>query len=785
MNTLQNHKVSSQVKYDGNLTIATGRSRKETNWKNSETLWSDLLKRLSRTTRTGETLSEYKKFSKSQQSAIKDVGGFLGGTLKGGRRKVDSVVWRQLITLDADFVKGDLWASVEVMADYACAIYSTHKHEPANPRLRLVIPLSRPVTPDEYQAVSRKIASYIGIDNFDDTSFQPHRLMYWPSTSHDGEFLFEYQDEAWLDPDDILSSYEDWKDPSYWPESSRVQQARRKMADKQGDPHEKTNIVGDFCRTYSIPEAIETFLADVYEPATEGRYTYLEGTTAGGLILYEDEKFAYSHHGTDPVSGQLVNAFDLVRIHKFGDQDEMAKEGTPSGRMPSYKAMKEFASKQKSVLQAIDKRRLEEAGQDFEEEGFEEDWGWMKELKRNGKNVAISNSYNVKLILQNDPNLAGKFAKDVFSFREVLVGSVPWRKVDGVRALEDTDDAGLRNYLSDMYDITGRQVIDDSLSEILAKNEFHPVRDYLNGLKWDGVPRIDRLLIDWMGAEDTKLVQAQTRKTLVAAVKRIFEPGCKFDYVLTLLGSQGLGKSSFIELLGGEWFSDTLDDVRGKDAYEQLQGKWIVELGELAALKKADIERIKSFITIQTDNFRQAYAKRSGGYPRQCIFIATTNDEQPFKDQTGNRRFWPVKVGIREIDLESRKDFPRDQVWAEAMALYQKGEKLFLSKELESQAKQEQQKYTEESVYAEQIRDILETPQGEEFGGKGELLDRVCAAQIWDLLLLPKQGFTAVRAKEFNAVLRNTPGWIPFPTNNGKAKIKGYGCPAVFIREQV
>ena len=325
----------SLIKYNGTITIATGKSRKETAWKNREMLWSDLLTKLAETTRTRETLEEYKKLGKPQQDEIKDVGGFVGGTLKGGRRKGDAVVWRQVLTLDADFVQGDLWASVETLCDFGCAVYSTHKHSTEKPRLRLVIPLSRPVTPDEYPAIGRRVAADLGIDMFDDTTYEPHRLMYWPSTSADGDYIPTTRTSP-ADPDVVLARYPDWKDPSYWPESSRVQQQRKKLADKQGDPTAKGGIVGAFCRTYSVEEAIEAFLPDVYEPAGDGRYSYIPGSTAGGLVVYDEGKFVYSHHGTDPIGGRLVNAFDLVRIHKFGEKDEDVKPDTPIVRLPSY-----------------------------------------------------------------------------------------------------------------------------------------------------------------------------------------------------------------------------------------------------------------------------------------------------------------------------------------------------------------------------------------------------------------------------------------------------------------
>src|SRR5690554_1668437 len=151
-----------KIKYDGSITIAEGQSRHETTWKNKEMLWSGLIEKLARTTRTREAHEAYKKMTKAQRDQIKDVGGFVGGALKSGRRKTESISWRSLLTLDADFIKGDLWAAVEVMLGCACVAYSTHSHSPSSPRLRLVIPLARPITPDEYPAVARRVAADLG-----------------------------------------------------------------------------------------------------------------------------------------------------------------------------------------------------------------------------------------------------------------------------------------------------------------------------------------------------------------------------------------------------------------------------------------------------------------------------------------------------------------------------------------------------------------------------------------------------------------------------------------------
>ncbi len=207
-----------KIKHDGSIAIATGKSRKETHWKNKNILWSELVDKLSNTTRTPETYAEYKKMAKTEKDNIKDVGGFVGGGLKNGRRKAENVQNRTLLTLDLDYVNGDIWSSIELLWDFSVAMYSTHTHAADNQRLRLVIPLNRPVLPDEYQAIARMIASDLGIDQFDDTTYEPSRLMYWPSTSSDGDYIFKIQDEPWLNPDEVLARYTfGWQDVSYWP----------------------------------------------------------------------------------------------------------------------------------------------------------------------------------------------------------------------------------------------------------------------------------------------------------------------------------------------------------------------------------------------------------------------------------------------------------------------------------------------------------------------------------------------------------------------------------------
>ena len=705
------------VQHDKALDIALGNSRKTKTWKNRPMQWSEFLDRLSKETRTPETVAEYKAMNRDRQSEVKDVGGFVGGYCNNGSRS--DIRFRSLLCLDADFADGDLWDDWGLFYGNAAAVYSTHKHTPGKPRLRLVVPLSRDVTPDEYQAIGRRVADTLGIDKFDDTSYQPQRMMYWPSTSSDGEYFFRYIDAPMLDPDEVLSTYHDWRDISSWPMSSRVADIARKTATKQKDPLEKHGLVGAFCRAHTITEAIELFVP-TYTPCDEpNRYTYTEGSTAAGVVIYDD-KFSYSHHATDPASGQLCNAWDLVRLHRFGELDEDVNPDTAVNNRPSYKAMADFATKDERTKAQVVTDRMAEADADFEAlpgEDTDVPTDWKHKLKVTEKGAVAQTIENVVLVLTHDPKLSGRLGFNDMEHNICLLDDLPWReRTDHAHTWVDSDDAALRFYLERTYGLGGKDRIFDAVNIVASKNAFHPVRDYLDGCTWDGVPRVETLLVDYLGADDTEYTRAVTRKALVAAVARIYRPGCKFDYMLTLRGAQGLGKSSLIAKLGGEWFSDSFSTVQGKEAYEQVLGVWIMEVGELAGMRKAEAETIKLFITKQRDRFRPAYGRRLQEYPRQCIFIGTTNESQFLRDTTGNRRFWVVDTPNdppRDFWQELTPDVIR-LIWGEAVELFKKGEPLYLPKELEAVAREVQETYEEENPRAGIIADYLERklPEG-------------------------------------------------------------------------
>ena len=687
------------------MKIAVGNSRMDKKWKNRDITWEELCARCSSTVRTTETVEEYRKLKKGQQDSIKDVGGFVGGHLREGRRKSGMVLCRSLLTLDMDYGTPDTWNAITLFHDFKCCVYSTHKHTPKRPRLRLLIPLKREISEEEYPAVARMVAKEIGIDLFDDTTYEASRLMYWPSTSANGEFFYKVQDGAELDPDEYLSRYDDWHDASTWPVSSRQSAVVQHSLARQADPLTKPGVVGAFCRAYTVEEAIDTFLSDVYAPsAMNGRYDYIPADSSAGVITY-DGKFAYSHHATDPVCGRLLNAFDLVRLHRFRDLDDKCAPDTAPSKLPSFRAMADFALKDEKVKAMFAEDRKAQANEEFSDE----DWQKALELDKAGK---VKNTLqNLTVILMNDPLLKPLVFNQLLDGMEIK-GDVPWRHPS--KFWRDADDAQLISYVDSHYGTFSARNYDIAVAKVTDDRSYHPIREFIENLpKWDNVPRVDTLLIDYLGADDNEYVRAVTRKTLCAAIKRVLYPGCKFDSMLVLNGPQGVGKSTLIAKLAGEWFSDSLNlgDTKDKTAAEKLQGYWILEIGELAGLKKAEVETLRSFLSRQNDIYRAAFGKRATPHLRQCVFFGTTNAESGYlRDTTGNRRFWPVKTlgtGIKHAwDLTPELIC---QIWAETLVYVKQGEKLYLSAELEALSKVEQREAMESDEREGLVRLYLDT----------------------------------------------------------------------------
>ena len=768
---------------DFEIYISTGKDKYELKWKNKTITVGAFVTKLANPTRTPETVAEFFAMKKVDQDDIKDVGGYVGGMLKGGRRTGNSVASRTMITLDLDhadkLVTDDILDKTEeAMGPNAWVCHSTHKHTNEAPRLRIICFLDRPVTVDEYQAICRKVAEKIGIEWFDDSTYQAHRLMYWPSIPSDAEYVFidrttdlDGQEQQLLCADDVLAEYgpEDaWKDSTLWPTSSREASVIQKQIGRQADPLKKKGIVGAFCRVYDIRTAIKEFIPS-YRHDGGNRYTYTEGTTAKGVVIYE-EKWSYSNHDTDPAARHLCNSFDLVRLHKFGHLDEKAKEDTPIVKMPSFKAMAEWAEEQKAVNVELISSMFDNAVE-FGEVAEGDEGGsieWIDDLQTT-KDGAIKPTFgNVCDILTHDPTVAG------LPWTNSFTGLKEYRKVREWSA-EDTLD--VRKYLRDKYQIdVSLGNVADAIDWKADKQRHHPVKEYLEGLQgtWDGVKRAERLWIDYLGEEDNIYTRETARCWLLAAVTRIFQPGYKFDYVPVLGGKQGIRKSTLCSVLAKkqEWFGElsTFDDQK---AVEQMRGHWIMEIAELQATNRNELEQQKFFLSSVKSTVRLAYRRDSATYPRQCVFVGSTNQIEYLKDSTGNRRWWPIACdrsmceGGKVIDVEALARVV-DQIWAEVMDIWcdpDSETELSRAAIKIALARQEERMQSDEwegvvmswlgepghkRRYEEGFSDLLTFDDAEE---DMEERDRVCVLEVWQDCLGMKHPMKKYDANRIAAIL--------------------------------
>ena len=746
--------------------------------------------------------------------------GFVAGELKDNRRKAENVLNRCLVTLDADNIEpGWTQKILNLVQGLGCgyAVYSTRKHCQAKPRLRIIIPTDRLMTTEEYEPVARKIASFIGMEIMDSSTFEPSRLMYWPSCSKDSEFVFASKDKPFASVDGILRMYQNWKNPNEWPKIPNEPDTIKREIAKQKDPLEKENIIGAFCRVYDISTVIEKYLSDIYEHGNQAdKYTYINGSVANGATVYGDGKWLYSFHATDPTSRTLCNSFDLVRIHKFGHLDEEIKEGTPTNRYPSYIEMCKLALEDQNVAVEFEKQKLEKAQKEFSqsisisdnlEKVDDTDVEWRtKKLKRSSSTGLIERTINNALaILENDVAFKDKLVFDRFSNRFLIKEPMPWgRQEENYPKLwNDSDDAELRGYFEKFYDgFKSAGSINDALAILKNRRSVNVARDYFEHLTWDGIPRLDTLLIDYLGADDSDYTRHVTRKSLTAVVARsITERPIKFDNMIILTGKQGIGKSTLLSKLAGEWFTDNIVDFNSKDTLLLLQNCIIAEVPELQGFNKADSNRLKQFLGQKTDKYRAPYERREEEHPRHCVFFGTTNDDEFLRDSTGNRRYWPVQVGINKPlksvfkDLDSEKE----QIWAEAVVKFRTGEALYLEGDVLKMAEKEQQARLIvdpwESIISEYLQRAIPIDWFERsieaqknywvFSNEDEKnlveRDRVCASEILTVCLgiEPKRQTSLDRKRVLDIVRKR----LEYSYKSNVKFGKSYGQTSGFIRK--
>jgi len=777
------------------LDVSFGKHRADTNWKPEYLMWDEVVDKLRKVRRTSETIAQYDKMNNTSRGKIKDGPAFVGGLVRGGRRKKENVDTRSLITLDVDHADdGFQFAADLVLGGTAYVLYSTHSHRPGNPKYRLIVLPDRVMSPDAYAAVSRKLAEQIGMEYFDKTTFDVHRLMYLPSCSKDAEPVFEVGVGEPLSIDAMLADYADWRDPLQWPRHSD-DKTQRQTAKRMEDPRTKQGVVGAFCRCYSVSEAIAEFLPDVYEAVDDSltRYTHIGSTSYGGLVVYDDDTFAYSHHENDPVSGREVNAFDLVRLHKFSRLDDRASEQTNISKLPSYTAMLSFASQDGKVK----RERLSELSQDFNNEvaatlaaddDDAEDDSWIEQLETNQKTgLPLPTAANIETILTHGI-WEYVLAYDAFGNTEVIRKPLPWRGQERpYRSYEPwlgADDKRLLHWFAKTYKITsGKSTIQNAFAEVVHQHSFHPLKAYLESTTWDGVERAERIFSAYLGAADTHYTRQVTRKMLLAAVSRVYRPGCKFDQILVLIGPQGVGKSSLLAKLGRDWFSDSLKTFDNKEAGEHLQNGWIFEIAELSVMKRSAIEEVKAFLSKTEDRYRVAYDRQVSEFPRKCVFFGTSNTREFLHDPSGNRRFWPVETDRDRTEKSVWVDLTNEevsQIWAEVLTWYKAGETLELDNEAKGDAKRHQDGHMEIDPREGMIQEWLETQVEDEWGDEpsGQLRNRVCAAQIWVECLHNKKGVMRPwEAKEICDIMRRMPGWTE---HKGRARLPEYGLQTVF-----
>lgn len=799
--------------YNKHIYIAVGPRANAIYWERQCVQWLDFVERLRIPQRTGETQAEYWDGDKAFRSAKKDVGGFVGGILEGHKRSKRNVMGRDLITLDLDDCPRDVVERIEErLAAYEYVVYSTHSHTPERPRLRLIMPTTERLDRDEYAIVSRAVAHYVGEEYFDPSTFQPERLMYWPSASEDGEYIFSHHEGVAIDKSVWLDMEQGkFREQRHWQLSQREQKSIDKEIGEAVDPRSKRNAIGAFCRVYGISEAISTFIPEVFTPAPGGRYTYNGASSIGGAVLYND-LFLYSHHATDPYNSACLNAFDLVRLHKYGHLDTDSSQRID--KRPSYNAMMKLCDKDARVRVALISASTGFTDEDFEPEDAkpttapttakeQADSHWMTLLEVDSKSGNVRKTCdNVFLILQHDPELKDKLYYDEYRAKAYLSGPTPWQTnsratVERPKEWTDKDESGFVWYLEKAYGIIDKTRTLAGLDLILTKNSKHPVKRFIESATWDGTPRVDTLFVDYLGADDTPYVRAVTRKVITAAVTRIYEPGAKFDYITVLAGREGIGKSTLIKRLGAQWYSDSFFTVEGKEAMDQLRGAWLIEIAELSGLKKSEMTAIKAFVSKQEDQYRQAYGRNTTTYKRQCIFFGTTNEKDFVRNENGNRRFWVVPVGTTEARLkpwELTADVVA-QVWAEALTIYRAGtEPLYLNAEQTQDLQVVQGRFSEPNELEAELREYLARPlpanfydktpeerrafiqrndehRGRVVVGNYILREKVCLAEIIAEMMAGRVQLIDKRLRtELAKTLDQMPG-----LERGKVRIQGYG----------
>lgn len=687
---------------DTPLKIALGGPSSMTACKTETLAWADFVARMSSVKRDRVTCAEYQSLPpddhKRQLKAA--AGWWVGGVVEGNERKGDNVSIRYVLNFDLDkheslpgvfeslFRDGKTGTPLDA---YEYFWHTTRSHTPEAPRVRIILPLARPVPVALFTAVSVIAATMLcqsetNISGVDEVSFRPAQLMFFSAANADGEFSCGLNAGTLIDAD-LLTA--DWGDKPL-PATGIV----KKRVDRKQDPTEKTGVVGDFCRAYDIHEAIAEFIPDIYQPTEQDdRYTYANGTNLNGLQVHEDGLFATTFHGSDPLAAYpSANAFDMVRVHKFGHLDgKMGRDVDPS-TLPSWKAMVKLMREDTRVLDAKKSETLRAftdiGAEDVAPavEGAEAEKKAKPEftyIPGSGKLEATAN--NLQEILKFSGAVGEVFAYNerlekvcVTEFCALLDAALPDDCRVYPRVIQDHDYANLMGWLSAPpngrkkgYGVSfGIQLVYSMVGARARERRFNDVVDEIDKTPWDGVPRLDQFFTRYLGLEESAYHTEVSRVFFEgAALRTLSREAVQLDVVPILIGAQECGKSTFVGVLNPKGVKKSVlegDLSDTKRVVENLSGAFVTELAELASLSRTDVNALKSFITEQSATFRKAFGREAAEYIRRFVLIGTSNTREFMRDETGNRRFAPLVIPDGHlIDWPAARD-EVPQVWAEA-----------------------------------------------------------------------------------------------------------------------
>lgn len=701
----------------------------------------------------------------------------------GVHRSKAGIVSRSGLLLDLDSADHGLPEALELVVGFEAILHTTFSSTPEEPRYRMIIPLDREVTPHEYEAAVHVVVNMLGAHNFDPGTSQPERYMFKPSAPDPDSFQWWRFEGPALAVDDLLVDYvpEDLSAKPF-PGPGRGKRPPGDLPDPMGTFNTIYSDLALLVAEYDLP----------YEPAGGDRWQLVGAGGVAGMGVAPGG-FFYSHHTSDPAYLQACSAFDLVRIHLFSDMDVDAKPGTPINKLPSHLHMLEVAANDKHVVEEVFNK-----GQhlDQDDEGAPlPHWRLGFDNGRNGKPKNIIPNW--RLLAENDP-VVQSIRWNEMAAAYLFTEKPPWRKDSAMRtlAVRTADERSLAVYLDETYSIGGitQERVQWLVQEYGTKRSHHPVKEWLDNLpEWDGIPRVETCL---PGAADTEHNRKVARKCLVAAVARVYEPGCKWDHSLILVGKEGVGKTHWIERMSNGWHAP-LGPVHAKDTVQNLQGAWIATSDEGSNMRKADADALKEFLTRTKDMIRLPYEKTWQEFPRHFVIWGTTNERDFLRRQQGNRRFLIVECE-RKVDFETEYR-PNDvqQIWAEAKVLRMLGETLFFDDEDFLLTEQQRDEFTEENVLAGPIKEFLYTPKPQNYlslhipdrlrwleyphGTAPDLyLETVCVSQVWNEAL-GQYGSRPITNAD-RAAIRDTLrelGWMSI--GEGKA-LPRYGSPRLYAR---